>query len=75
VASQTKSRKRSSDREAILFVSASTTWSRGWLSAYQYHGINPHIKSLLSLIPSFTFSHFIFAICVPLLYFLKIVPI
>jgi hypothetical protein len=65
--SQEESRKRLGDQKAILFMSASTTWTRGGLMPTDTTGINPHVKSLLLHIPSFTFPHFILATCAPLL--------
>jgi hypothetical protein len=65
--SQEESRKRLGDQKAILFMSASTTWTRGGLMPTDTTGINPHVKSLLLHIPSFTFPHFILATCILLL--------
>ena len=60
------SRKRLDCWEAILLVSASTTWINVVFCAYRYHGIPLVSKSLFSLIP-FLFLHLILATCVPLL--------
>jgi hypothetical protein len=65
VASQEMPRKRLGDWEAILFVSASTTWTRGGFVPTNTTGQITR-QEFASSHPFFTFPHFLLQSCVPL---------